>query len=425
MDSHTLWMPPVFMISLSGIFFVFPATLFTARMFSSILALLSVYILVGILKNLKFSGKIIAFSILLIASDFLFIRIHHSSRMESSCLFFSLLTIYCLTKNIDSSSLLPVGNIFLAGIFLGLSFLAHPFGAVFAFVATYILFERSELSMRNFFVIGAGGILPLIGWAFYVIPNWDLFVVQFGAQFARKSELFSAFSQIAKIKIILSSFRFPVIKFLITALIFGTVFYRRKELSQKFGKSFRIFAAWFFIILGFIYLSTESWYVVYLVFPLSLITALLVSEKLKFSIFAYSALTFNVAVLLFLLINHFIILETPKKTNEFFTLIEQEIVDKKFIYLQSIPDPYFYLRKKYPDKKILEFIPGELSLPGDYFRETIGEQDAFFFYNEDLMNSHIREYLEQNKKKFERKVIRVDTGGSKDLRLEGYLYVKK
>ena len=125
---------------------------------------------------------------------------------------------------------------------------------------------------------------------------------------------------------------------------------------------------------------------------------------------------------------------------------------KNNIYLQAIPDPYFYLRKKFPNKTLHEFIPGELSgmnaknpdgsdkksllqnlgiakksykIDSAFYKETIHKQEVFLFYNENLMNDYIRTYLAENPDKFERKLIQIETPKGSDLKLEAVIFVKK
>ena len=44
MDTHTLWMPPLYIIFLSGIMHIFPSELLTARLLSSFISLGSIYL---------------------------------------------------------------------------------------------------------------------------------------------------------------------------------------------------------------------------------------------------------------------------------------------------------------------------------------------------------------------------------------------
>ena len=161
---------------------------------------------------------------------------------------------------------------------------------------------------------------------------------------------------------------------------------------------------------------------------------------------------YNIVVIIWVPFSLYFIYKSPEKTEEFFHLIEKEVERKNNIYLQVFPDPYFYLRKKFPEKTLHEFIPGELSavqkrnpdgtekisllarlgitkenykIDADFYKETIHKQEVFLFYNENLMNDYIREYLKKNESRFDRKLIQVETPKGSDLKLEVVLYVQK
>ena len=91
MDTHTLWMPPAYIILLSGVFQFFPTELLTARLFSSFISLGSILLVYRICLQYQFSFKRTSLVLLLLASDFLFLKFSHTARMESLCLFFALL----------------------------------------------------------------------------------------------------------------------------------------------------------------------------------------------------------------------------------------------------------------------------------------------------------------------------------------------
>ncbi|MBE7412680.1 MAG: hypothetical protein L6Q54_13645 [Leptospiraceae bacterium] len=423
MEKVTLWMPPVYMLYLSGVFHFFSPDIFIARMASSLAALGSAFLLYTFLGQWKISQKKRILIFVLVLTDFLFIKTTHSSRMESLCLFFALGGLNILGKYISEKSFL---GMILAGVFFSFSFLSHPFGAVYGVVSLYFLYEKNFFQLKSLIFLLVGFLLPLLVWASYIIPYYDLFLLQFGAQFSRKSELFSTFSQITKIKIIVSSFRFPFVRlFLFFVLGLGLFLYRKNLKSENNGL-FQFAVFWLLSILLFLYISSESWYVVYIIPPVAILTGLFFGKKeIIPKGIVFLSIGLNIFILVWVVIQNFIIIDTPKKTNEFYSLIENEIINKNKIYIQSIPDPYFYLKKKFPEKTYLEFIPGELSLPPEYYLDTIKKQEAFLFYNEDLINPNIKKYLSENPNHFERKVIQVDTGNEKELKLETFLYIRK
>jgi len=473
MDSHTLWMPPLYIIFLSGIMQIFPSELLTARLFSSFISLGSIYLVYKICLEFQFSPKRIISVLLLLTTDFLFLKFSHTARMESLCLFFALAAFYFLIRgrrdatpstntylSIDAMNRVSTVGIFFSGICLSLSFLSHPFGIVHSIPVLFLLFQRNSLNIRNLALYGVAGLLPIAAWGIYVIPNWELFIVQFGAQLSRKNELLGKFSWLDKVKIIFSVYKFPIVKLLLFTLTIGFVF-----LSAPFAKgdkggftrwlkdSESFLLVWLFTIMGFLILSSESWYVFHLVVPFTLVLSNVIEkENLVTRLFLAISIVYNIIVVIWVPISHYFIYKSPERTQEFFGLIEKEVERKNNIYLQVFPDPYFYLKKKFPEKTLFEFIPGELSaiqktnpdgtekisllkrlgiakenykIDANFYKETIHKQEVFLFYNETLMNDYIREYLKDHTNEFERKIIQVETRKGSDLKLEVVLYRKK
>lgn len=475
MENYTLWMPPVFMVLLSGIFQIFPADLLTARLFSSCVSLASLFLIYRLCFLFSFTMRRTAWVLFLLATDFAFLKFSHTSRMESLCFFFALLSFYFLLKgknfnsskkdlDIEQDSSLKNLDVFWAGVFLSLSFLSHPFGIVHSVPVLFLLYQRNGITIKNIFICSVGGLIPLAAWGYYIIPNFDLFVTQFGAQLSRKNELLGKFTIIEKVKIIFSAYKYPLIKlglFILTvALFLYSIFKQRtsNHLSFKnfynFSKSSNeiFFLIWLLTIVLFLFLSSEFWYVFHMVVPFFLVLSYLLDQNLKASKFVgYVSVAYNFIIIFWIVFGVFFIYKSPEKTNEFFQLIEKEVERHNNIYLQAIPDPYFYLRNKFPNKNLSEFIPGELSgtknediqtnqndlfgrfliwkksykIDENYYKAAIEKQDVFVFYNENLMNGYIRKHLEKNADKFERKVILVDTPKGSDLKLEAVLFLRK
>jgi hypothetical protein len=348
-------------------------------------------------------------------------------------------------------------DIFLSGICLSLSFLSHPFGIVHSIPVLFLLYQRDKLNIKNLSLYAFAGLLPIAAWGIYVIPNWDLFVVQFGAQLSRKNELLGKFTWVDKVKIIFSVYKFPMVKLVLFATTIGLVFFRQRVATRclndfkKSPESF--FLVWLFTILAFLFISSESWYVFHIVIPFTLLlSALVENQKIIFRIFLGLSFSYNLLITSWVPFSNYFIYKSPEKTEEFFHLIEKEVERKNNIYLQAIPDPYFYLRKKFPEKTLHEFIPGELSavqttnpdgsekksllkelgiskenykIDASFYKETIHKQEVFLFYNENLMNDYIRAYLAKNTDRFERKVLHVETPKGSDFKLEAVVFTQK
>jgi hypothetical protein len=104
---------------------------------------------------------------------------------------------------------------------LGLGTISHPFGFVFSFLAVVVISFRSSFALKNLFLMALGGIIPLLGWGLYIAPDFNIFILQFGAQLGRKKDLLvSVFTLVTKIKIILSGFKYPTAKLISLILLF-------------------------------------------------------------------------------------------------------------------------------------------------------------------------------------------------------------
>jgi hypothetical protein len=442
MEAQTLWMPPVFMILLSSVFKIFPAELFTARMFSSFIALYGILIAIQFCKNLQFSKRKIFVIVLLIVTDIVFLKFSHTSRMESLCFFFGILSIYFLS--IDLKEKIQTKHFIISSIALSLSFLSHPFGLIYFFPMMIFWFYREKPTPRNLFIYFVGGIIPISIWALYILPNFTNFLIQFGAQLSRKNELLEKFSYIEKVKIIFSGFSFPILKVFLLGVTFIILFFT-KIYKEKY---FLFFLLWTMIVFIFLLLSSESWYVFHLILPMTVIISFLYESKNKWvKYFLYLNIFYNCIFALYLPFQFYLIHKSHLKIEDFFNRIALIVEHKEKIYLQCLPDPYFYLTKKFPEKQIIEFIPGELSptegkinfrenadlpfwkrsykLNPEFYASKVYEQDIFIFYNENLMNPVIKKYLSENPDLYERKKLIIDTSSSSGLKLEAVIFIRR
>ena len=414
MEKYTYWMPPVYMLLTATLFFFTSATLFKARLLSTLLAMMAVFVMDRTLAKMNFSARA-RFSVLfLVLTDFLFLQVTHTARMESASILFGALSLYFVFPGSVENR-----NVILSGVFSGLSFLSHPFGVTYGIVA-FLVIQRDNLSFKRFVYFGSGVAAMLLAWGLYIMQSPDLFLIQFGAQFGRKGELLKTFSLIDKIKIILFGFRFNYAKLFSFILLGAALIVQRKHAVKRIH-----FMIYFGTIAFFILLSSETWYVAHLVIPVALLTVMLAEDgnKIARANFYYAA-AFNIFTLIWFISRAFILEDIPSKNREFMKLTAVELQNAETVYIQSIPDPYFYLKENFPEKKLKEFIPGELPLPDQGFSAEISKQDAFLFYNTELAHPAIREYLEKNSSVFTKKMIEVPVKLEKYIRLRTFIYIK-
>ena len=424
MDRATLWMPPLFMLYLAFFFKIFYSDLLIARSASFIASILVCLPLLGIANRLGLQKKYHPLLISLLLTDILFYKISATARMESLCLLISLTGLYVLLTDLKTEI-----KYLLAGSLSGLSFLSHPFGIVFIPINLFFLYIKNNLNLKSLFLMSAGGILPILAWGSYVIQSFDLFLLQFGAQLGRKKDLlFSVFTLITKVKIILSGFRFPSVK--LTLLIF-LFFLLIKVLKDKLIKEstknnlILLFISLCNIIL-FLFLSSESWYVYYIIpFIYLIIIFIMTTNEIYGKLLFVISLLYNVIVIFFFIINNFILYNTFQLQEKYFSTIADYCNGKKKIYLQAIPDPFFYLQSKNQNYILKEFIPGELPLPYDYPQKEMSEQEVFIFYNEDLAHPFLKEFLIKEQNKFERFEINIPNSRGSEYKLFAVIYRKK
>ncbi|PJZ50850.1 ArnT family glycosyltransferase [Leptospira saintgironsiae] len=400
METKTLWMPPVFFLLNGWVLKFLGEGLEVLRLFAAILSIASIWIFWFILKTFDYSPIARLGASLLLFTDLLFLRVGWTARMEALCLFWALLSLLVLARKAKWKGEIPLQQYeaFLSGFFLGISFLSHPFGAIFGVPALLLIHQAKAWKVWMFWL---GGALPILAWGIWIHPDWGIFFYQFGAQFGRKKDLFQSFSPITKIKVLLGGYESPGLRlFFYLALAYG-LWVVRGEIKDK-PKSAFFFSVWTVSILFFLILSTEYYYVMYLCIPLSalggffferirsrrvqFIAAILVFSNIAILVNAYKRIGFG----------------NPEfdLKDRFYEVLGPELKGSKKLYLQAIPDPYFHIRKEYPNLKVLEFIPGELPIPKEDFIQSLDSIDTFVFSDRQKRNEFVQSYLEENSSKF-------------------------
>ncbi|MCB1144894.1 MAG: UDP phosphate-alpha-4-amino-4-deoxy-L- arabinose arabinosyl transferase [Leptospiraceae bacterium] len=427
MEHHTLWMPPVYMLFNSLILSLSNQESINLLRFASLfLGGFNALIIMFIGKKMNFSKNSIWFLGSLVLGDFLFWKISSTARMESICLMFALLSILFSFMKFRYS-------ILITGMFAGLSFLSHPFGIVHSPIIAFNLWTQKRFDFKTLLFLGLGFLLPSSLWLAYILPEWNLFLLQFGAQLGRKKDLlFSVFTLVTKIKIIFSGFRFPYFKLLSFLFLLGMAIWEiksiRKQTERLDSIKFNTFIfplSYLLIVLLFLFLSSESWYVYYLVPPISFLIVYFYEKNSRIGKgFLFLILIYHLLGSVSFYYQNFIQYDLKKNTELFYQKISTAIRGKNRIYLQSLPDPYFYLKENYPEKRILEFIPGELPLPVEYAEETFLSQDAYIFYNQDLIHPYLKKYLLENENLFEKTIIDLPVPKGADYKLFALIYSK-
>jgi hypothetical protein len=432
MGEHTYWMPPVYMLFNSILLSIFQSSsIDLLRIASLLVSILNSFLSVFISKNLGFTKKGQYLIGALLLTDFLYFKISSTARMESLCFFFTLLSFLFLT--IQGSK-----NLFIAGFFLGISILTHPFGIVHIPIALGLLLYFGRLNWISFIQFSISLGVAISTWFVYIHPNWDLFFLQFGAQLGRKKDLlFSVFTLITKVKIIFSGFKLPILKLILTSIILlfsikESIPIFKKIVSNKttliFEKEKNLLFSLYYtiVVLLFLFLSSESWYVYYLVLPLSMLTISVVeSSNTLIKKISSFVLVYNTIVVFLFVYNHMIKYNVRENTELFFSKISNEIKPTDRVYLHIFPDPYFHLKSKYPQLMIREFIPGELPLPEEFAIPTLSSMDVYIFYNTELMHPFLKRYFKENEVDFEKFEVLVPVPEQADYKFFGTIYRRK
>ncbi|TGM46845.1 dolichyl-phosphate-mannose--protein mannosyltransferase [Leptospira biflexa] len=391
MESKTLWMPPFYLLFSGFTLTIFPDSILTLRIANVCIVYLTAFGFYRLLKRFFIPefGAQIAFASLL--WEPLLFRFGTVARMEALTAFFFILSLFFATnKKVNK------WNPFFAGVLLSLSALSHPIGASFGLVTLFLVYQNFKLKNIVWFLLG--GIFPILCWMVYIHPNWDWFQIQFGAQLTRKQNLLNTFTIIDKIKIFSFGFGFPKIRILIILIqLFLLSFFTYKQIRNNgtLLNSWLLFWIWIISVFAALYTSSEGWYVYHSLFPLSLGMALLVQERT----FVNRLPVIGISLSLFALVSmhhiHWSKTNSLEIQTSHFQHIQRSLSQSNAVYLQSLPDPYFYLKSKRPDLDILEFIPGELEIPSETYINTIRSRDSFVFYDETLINETIKDYLKQ------------------------------
>ncbi|MGE8721094.1 ArnT family glycosyltransferase [Leptospira terpstrae] len=393
MESKTLWMPPLYLLFSGLSLSFFPDTLTTIRIANVVIVYAAAVGFYWLLKRKTFSEFACQIALASILWEQLLFRFGTAARMEGLTAFFFIISLLFATNKDKSKQ----WYVFLAGVSLSFSFLSHPIGASFGLVTVFLVWRNfGSKSLPWFFL---GGILPILGWLYYIHPHWDWFEIQFGAQLTRKRNLLESFTLIDKVKVFSFGFGFPKLRLLIILTELVSLAFISYRLFKQFGKldqKWILFWIWILSIGIALYTSSEGWYVFHMLFPLAFGMALLCDYTQLGSKLAYSGILLSLFSLLYTNHIHWFQIDSKKILESHFQHLEMSLANSKSVYLQALPDPFFDLRKKRPDLNILEFIPGELDIPSEAYIQTIKSRDSFVFYDDQLMNHVIKDYLKKS-----------------------------
>ena len=425
MDRVTLWNSPLFMLLLSGVYSITGESQIIARGVSFFLGCLAVMIFF-LITGLVIKNKLRRFLLsVFLVCDLTFSRAANTVRMDMLTLVSILICLYFLLLGYHTESsgeeINEAGSktnrktevyYFLAGIFTGITGLSHPIGIIIVPVVILFTFK----SLRHFILAGIGGLISFSTWLIYIIPNWNIFLIQFQSQLIRKPQLLHLWGgETGGILIIFSSQYggggFPVMfgALLMLAIAFGFGLFHAFLIREKWKTHlyFIIFAS-FIIVTSLVMLATEAWYPVYISPFLLLLVGYLSesNEKAWWSIpLKFTGFFLIVSLCIFIYKHHFKY-NTPNEVDRLEKRITETVKSCKSIYLRIHPDPYFLIRKYYPKKEVLQFIPGKLSFNLPNRKKKLFNRyrdiDCFLLDKNNSWEPILTSFLQENQKKIQK-----------------------
>ncbi len=371
MEKATLWNSPLYMLTLAGVYSFTGESLAAGRTLSLVLGC-GVLVLFAAILRLTIQNRFLQGALLLfLAADPTFFRTANTIRMDVLTLLFFLAALYFLIRRETPEALGPARLRFalFAGIMTGFAALSHP--AAILLIPILCIFLLPD--WRHLVLAGATAALVLSTWLVYIIPNFDLFQIQFAAQLTRKGSMFSFWGGDTGGIFVVYLSQYGAGKWgmlLVAALTSSAAFLFAKrvllggldKLTRKIGFSYGV-------ALVMVLLMSEGWYAVY-VGPLLLLTAGRLADgetegafrKSPGRILAIGAGIVFVISSCALMIQRSFLQGLPAAVRAYEDRIVKDVSACRSIYVRYRPDPYFLLRRDKPEIEVLEFIPGKLRI---------------------------------------------------------------
>lgn len=427
MEQATLWNSPLYMLLVAAAYTITGESLHVARLVSFALGCGTLLIFFR-LSRMFLSHRFLALLITtLLALDPTFQRAANTARMDMLTLFFFVAALFFLSR---ARYLREQGQaadlnrrsrqrLLYAGFCVGMAAISHP--AAVLLIPVSVIFALP--GKRNLVWIVAGMALPLLCWLAYIIPNFEIFEVQFASQLLRKKEMVSLWDSGDSgtggvLKVFASQFggtKILMIGALLSVGLSGLLGFSRfvRRTPGAGGQLYkRIFLSYSVVLVMVLFMS-EAWYPIY-VTPLMLLTAAIpagesgTGQARRIPI-AFIGLFFFVATITLIGREHFI-KQTPRAVREFQAHAVDRARNCRSIYLRVRPDPYFALRTAYPDMEILEFIPGKLSFEAEggrtaYLTKRYATIQCFLLDQNSNWEPILSAYLDRDFRRFSRTEI--------------------
>ena len=389
LDKIAVWYPPLYFWILGGWVKLFRPEIEAVRYLSLLVATFAIITTYFLGKSIFTSRRLALLATLLVATDYFFGRSGRIGRMDILCFTFMSVGYFIIFQKKN----LSLTRLFLAGVFMGMALFSHPIGLIGIITIVAMLFFYTKgwlIRISKIIVFGLPSVLPFTLWLVSLLPNWEIFIRQWGLQISRKSQLTTYVFSLWQ-----SGQWFWPILFSVYAISFVLAIYFFMKEKSKIG---------FFLVFGF-FVSTimllygkEMYYPLYFQ-PFAALMLVWIYSKIR----TYSpkltvvssglvGIVFLVNFQLFSLTNQ---IYTGRNQNYYAygQAIMNNLPKKGRIYLSALPDPYFVLQHQ----KELEFyeFPPLYTTDSQYY--TMLDESDYVVYNQ-LFDPRLELYLKLNKK---------------------------
>jgi len=344
LKQHAHWYPPLYFHLLAFWTNIFGSSIESIRFLSLLLSFFSLIIFFFIIKILFDDERLALLGLIILAVDFSFSRASRVARMDMFS--FLLITLSLLLFFIGQKQKLSHRkNLFylLTGIVCGLAVITHPLGFIapttfIAYFLTKILYQfRCDRIQIGLILIIIPVCLALSFWFLSMKDSFDLFLAQYHLQFLRKAPqspfIFEMWRSNHWWKLIFSLYGLTALTLIL-----------KLDTTDKF-----------FILLGLavstaaILWGKEMWYPLYFQPFITLgLMAAFSSAKDQLNKIFFTAI---ILILIFANINLFLTLikqlgADSYNYHQFTKSISEKLPQKATIFLATIPDPYFDLKRQ-------------------------------------------------------------------------------
>ncbi|MBI3395210.1 MAG: hypothetical protein HY042_05200 [Spirochaetia bacterium] len=403
MEKATLWNSPLFMVMLAGVYNVTGESQAAGRALSLVLGF-AVLCVFAVLASMLVPGARAGLALPpLLALDLPFIRAANTIRMDMLTLVWILVCLVFLLQ-FRRNAARPALPAFMAGLAAGLAAISHPAAILLVPVMALMLLPQVKAGL----LAGAGACIGFAPWLFYIVPNYQMFRVQFMAQLDRKSSIVSLFGgDTGGVFVVYASQYGPWFVMIFVLAVTGLVLaWGLWSALRSTGWDVLSTPVRFAVSVGVVFVlilfMSEGWYILYMT-PLLLLLCGMSLGKDRLSRIPLIALTILImGSLITLTIRMRIMKNIPAAVESFEQTVATDVKECASVYLRVRPDPYFVLRKENPRMEVLEFVPGKLVFKDNetYVRARYNTIHCFLLDDNPSWEPILTNYLEQQRHQF-------------------------